>query len=374
MNFDISEDAKAVATTAQDFLREHSPLTAIRRVFDGHIEYDSELWRSMAEMGWLGADIPEAYGGFDLGSEVLCVLAEEIGRALAPVPFSTSVSLATNALCTFGNVRQKNDLLPKLASGDIIGAFALAEGVGDPHQSRIKARVQNDRLYGEKYPVANGGIADFVIIAARNADDEICLYLSDIKANGVEVRPLDSIDPSRNDVFLTFENVEVEPLDLKGSSWSAIQNLLDQAAVICAFEQLGGARACLEMARDYALDRYAFGRPIGSFQAIKHKLADVYIATELAQSNAYYGAWALAENSGELPRAAATAHLSAQQAYQLAARENIQTHGGMGITWEADCHMYFKRARSLGLEIGGPFYWKNRLMTELENQAGSEAA
>jgi len=369
MNFDISEDAKAVANTARDFLRENSPLTAIRRVFDKEIQYDAELWKSMAELGWLGAGIPKEFGGIEMGAEVLCVLAEEIGRVLAPVPFSTSVSLATSAICAHGSETQKSDLLPKLAAGEVIGTLALAEGVGDPSQDRIEARVENGRLNGKKYPMTDGSIADFAVIVARDEAGNISLYFCDLNTSGITSTEIETVDPSRNTVSLSFDNVEVEPLSEAWQGWPSVQNLLDQAAIILAFEQLGGAQTCLEMARDYALERYAFGRPIGSFQAVKHKLANVYIACELARSNAYFGAWALDENPAELSQAAATAHLSASKAFQLAARENIQTHGGMGITWEANCQMYFRRAKSLGLEIGGPLYWQEQLMSQLEQQA-----
>ncbi len=369
MNFDISEDAKAVASTARDFLREHSPTTSIRRVFDEEIRYDADLWQSTAELGWLGAGIPEKYGGIELGGEVQCVLAEEIGRVLAPIPFFTSAYLATEAICAHGSDAQKSELLPKMAEGKIICSFALAEGIGDPNPSHINARVEDRYLTGTKVPVVEGAIADYSVVVARDAGDEIGFYFLDLKSPGVTSSPVKSLDPSRNIVALKFENAEVEQLGTNGQGWSSVETLLDRAAVILAFEQIGGAQACLEMARDYAIDRFAFGRPIGSFQAIKHKLANVYIAGELARSNAFYGAWALEESTGDLARAAATAHLSASEAFQLAARENIQTHGGMGITWEADCHMYFKRAKSLGLENGGPLYWKERLMDQLENQA-----
>jgi len=144
--------------------------------------------------------------------------------------------------------------------------------------------------------------------------------------------------------------------------------VLDRAAVPLAFEQVGGAQASLEMATAYAKERFAFGRPIGSFQAIKHKLADIYIAIELARSNAYYGAWALSADAAELPLAAATARVSATEAFDLAAKENIQTHGGIGFTWEADCHLYYRRARLLALTIGSARYWKDRVVVELERR------
>jgi acyl-CoA dehydrogenase len=152
------------------------------------------------------------------------------------------------------------------------------------------------------------------------------------------------------------------------TGWPTVQRLLERAANMLAFEQVGGADACLRMARDYALERYAFGRPIGSFQAIKHKLADVYVAIELARSNAYYGAWALSANAAELPIAAATARVSATEAFHLASKENIQTHGGIGFTWDVDCHLYYRRSKQLALAIGAAPWWKNRLVELIETR------
>ncbi len=177
---------------------------------------------------------------------------------------------------------------------------------------------------------------------------------------------VETIDPSRSHARIGFENTPAEPLGASGDGERLLRRVQDRAAVLFAFEQVGGAQRSLEMARDYALQRYAFGRPIGSFQAIKHKLADVYVATELARSNAYYGAWALARDAPELPLAAAAARISASEAYFLAAKENIQVHGGMGYTWEFDCHLYYRRAKLLSLALGSTRLWKDRLITQLE--------
>ncbi|HLY87469.1 MAG TPA: acyl-CoA dehydrogenase family protein, partial [Acetobacteraceae bacterium] len=159
-----------------------------------------------------------------------------------------------------------------------------------------------------------------------------------------------------------------EPLNTAGTGWALVERLLDRAAILIAFEQIGGAQACLDMARLYAQERYAFGRSIASFQAIKHKLADVYVATELARSNAYYGAWALSVAAADLPLAAATARVSASDAFFLAAKENIQVHGGVGFTWDYDCHLYYRRAKLLALSLGSPRYWKDRVVSELETR------
>jgi alkylation response protein AidB-like acyl-CoA dehydrogenase len=177
-----------------------------------------------------------------------------------------------------------------------------------------------------------------------------------------------TLDPSRSHAEIKFSGAAAEALGTQGEGWALSRRILDRAAILMAFEQLGGADVCLEMAKDYALNRYAFGRKIGSFQAIKHKLADMYVGNELARSNAYYGAWALSTNAAELPEAAAGARISATDAYHFASKENIQTHGGMGFTWELDCHLYYRRAKLLGLALGATRGWKDRLVTYLETR------
>jgi acyl-CoA dehydrogenase len=174
------------------------------------------------------------------------------------------------------------------------------------------------------------------------------------------------VDPTRSHAKLTFEGAPAERLGAPGQGWALLQRLLDRAAVLVAFEQVGGAQAALEMARDYALGRFAFGRPIASFQAVKHKMADMYVAIELARSNAYYGAWALSTDAPELPIAAAAARVSATEAFYLSAKECIQIHGGMGFTWEFDCHMYYRRAKLLALSLGSARRWKHELVARIE--------
>jgi len=168
---------------------------------------------------------------------------------------------------------------------------------------------------------------------------------------------------------ITFAGAPAQALGPAGGGWELVERLMDRAAVLIAFEQVGGAQAALDMAREYALGRFAFGRPIASFQAIKHKLVDMYVATELARSNAYYAAWALSTGAPELPVAAAAARVSATEAFWLSAKENIQTHGGMGFTWEFDCHLYYRRAKLLALALGSVRHWKHELITRLSNKA-----
>jgi acyl-CoA dehydrogenase len=368
MNFDFSDELKQLRDEVRRFLVEQSPASVVRSVLDGGEPYAADLWRGMAEMGWLGAAIPEQYGGAGLGYEGLCVLAEELGRALAPVPFASSAYLATEAILLAGSDAQKRRLLPKLADGSAIGCFALAEGTGNPDPAGVRLRVAGGRLSGSKWPVMDGGVADTAIVIARDETAEIALFLVDLTASSVNRRHLTTIDPSRNHARIEFNGTNAEKLGATTAGWPLVQRLLERAAILIAFEQVGGADACLEMARSYAQERYAFGRPIGSFQAIKHKLADVYVAIELARSNAYYGARALTADAAELPLAAATARVSATEAFHLASKENIQTHGGIGFTWDVDCHLYYRRSKQLALALGGAPWWKNRLVELIETR------
>jgi acyl-CoA dehydrogenase len=365
MNFDFSDDLKELREQARKFLRERCPSSAVRKVLEGPEPYDKALWAEIAAMGWTGAAIPEAYGGAGLGHLGLCVLAEELGAALAPVPFSSSIYLAAEAISVAGSEAQKKAWLPKLASGEAIGTLAVAEGPGKADVRKLRTTFRNGTLSGEKLPVPDGGVAHIAIVVAQGERGPI-LALVDLSAPGVKRAAVETIDPSRSHAHITFEGAPAEPLGPAGDGERLLRRVQDRAAVLFAFEQVGGAQRSLEMARDYALERYAFGRPIGSFQAIKHKLADVYVATELARSNAYYGAWALARNAPELPLAAAAARVSANEAFFLAAKENIQVHGGMGYTWEFDCHLYYRRAKLLSLALGSSRLWKERLITQLE--------
>jgi alkylation response protein AidB-like acyl-CoA dehydrogenase len=372
MNFDFSDDQKQLRDTARKFLAEKCPPKAVRAVIDGKAPYDRDLWKGLAEMGFLGVAIPESYGGTGAGHLELCVIAEEMGRALAPVPFSSTVYLAAEALLLAGSEAQKQKWLPRIASGEAIGTLALFEGKGNPSPQSIRLAASNGTLDGVKKPVADGAIADFAIVAARTAssgrDTDISLFLVDMKAGSVEAKALANIDPSHGQAEVTFKKCKAEPLGAAGEGWSIVSQVLDRAAVLLAFEQVGGADRALEMGRDYALDRIAFGRPIGSFQAIKHMLADMYVSATLARSNCYYGAWALSTGAGELPEAAAAARVSATQAFQHCAKNNIQVHGGMGFTWEFDCHLYYRRANATALSLGSMSYWEDALIDRMRKR------
>jgi acyl-CoA dehydrogenase len=365
MNFDFSDELKQIRDHARGFLRDECPPSLVRRSLDGDQPYSEALWKEIAGMGWIGAAIPEEFGGAGLGHEGLCVLAEEMGRVVAPIPFASTAYLAAEAILVAGTDAQKKSYLPRLAAGEMIGCFALAEGNGNPSPNDVRARVSKGELTGVKWPVADGGIADLAVIAARDEADEIALYL--VRTRAIDKTTLRTLDPTRDQARFDCDAVPAEKLTA-ATGWAAVQRVLDRAAILFAFEQVGGAEASLDMAKAYAMERYAFGRPIGSFQAIKHKLADVYVALELARSNAYYGAWALSADAAELPLAAATARVSATEAFHIASKENIQTHGGVGFTWSFDCHLYYRRSKQLALRLGGAPFWKNRLVDLLETR------
>ena len=364
MNFDLSEDVKTMREEVRRVLRDRYPTGAVRQQVESGQSLDRDFWRQCAEMGWTGISIPQAYGGVGFGYEALCMIAEEIGAALAPIPFASSIYLTAEALVLFGSDAQKATWLPRLAAGETVGAAAFGEGPGSADPRGIAARCRDGRLHGTKLPVVDGSEADIAIVTALDEAGEVGLWLVELAASGVTRCPVETLDLVRRSVRIDFDGAAAERLP-SGHGWDAVARLLDRAAILFAFEQVGGARASLDMAVGFAKERFAFGRPIGSFQAIKHKLADLYVALELARSNAYYGAWALDHGAAELASAAAAARLSATEAFTSAAKENIQTHGGMGFTWESDCHLFYRRARELALTVGSERYWRDRLIDTL---------
>jgi len=368
VNFDYSDDQKFLKGEARKFLEARCTPKVVRGVLDdAGTSYDKDLWKAVAEMGWLGAAIPEEHGGLGLGKIELCAIAEELGRVVAPIPFASTVYFCAEAIMLAGAEQQKAYTLPKIASGEWIGCFATSEGPGPVTPASIKATVKDGKLTGPKIPVTDGDCAPFAIVLA-NENGKSGLWIANLNDAGVTRETLTTLDPTRGAAKLVFDNAVVWPLGAPGEGFSIMEQVFDRAAVYLAFEQLGGADRCLEMAKAYALDRYAFGRPIGGYQAIKHKLADMYVKNELARSNAYYGAWALAAGQGELPLAASAARVAASDAFWFAAKENIQVHGGMGFTWEVDCHLYYRRAKQLGLVAGGAKVWKERLVHQLERR------
>lgn len=371
MNFDFSDDQKLLKEQVRKFLADKCPTKVVRRVLDGNETHAEDVWKGLVDLGVPALGIPEAYGGMGLSPLEVCVVAEEIGRAAAPVPFDTSVVLATEALKLAGSDAQKKKWLPDLASGKAIGTLAIAEGAQPPKPRNIRTMFGGGRLNGRKLPVTDGEAATFAIVLANtggSGDRAVSLVIVDLTQKAVAKKRIETIDPARKHAELTFTDASAELLGAEGEGWSLLERLYDAAAVYFAFAQVGGAESAMWMARDYALQRNAFGRAIGSYQAIKHKLADCYVKLELARSNAYYGAMMLTEGGADLPLAAAAARIAATDAYDFAAKENIQTHGGIGFTWEADTQFHYRRSRLMALSIGGPMAWKDKLVTRLEQK------
>ncbi|HLY89750.1 MAG TPA: acyl-CoA dehydrogenase family protein, partial [Acetobacteraceae bacterium] len=268
MNFDFSDDSKLLREQAQRFLGEQCTPKVVRHVLEGDAPYSSALWQAMAEMGWLGAAIPDRYEGAGLGYEALCVLAEELGRVLAPVPFVSTVCLAAEAILAAGSEAQKREYLPKIVRGELIATFALAEGPGEPREPGVRARLTDGRITGSKWPAPDGSIAQLAVVTTRD-ESGVVLALVDLAAPGVTRSAVPMVDPSADHARLDFDNAPAAVLGTGGHGWDMVRRLLDRAAILTAFAQVGGATASLEMATAYAKERFAFGRPIGSFQAIK---------------------------------------------------------------------------------------------------------
>lgn len=346
-------------------LSDASPLTEVRRALEGKMAYSDRAWRELANLGCLSIMIPEAHGGLGLDGLELCIVAEEVGRSLTPVPILPSIYICAEAIRLYGSQAQQAAWLPGLADGSTIGTFVVGESKGA--NGTVEARFADGCLSGGKFVVPDGNAANVAVVATQTPMG-MRLLLIDLDSNGIQRTPVASVDPSRPVSIVEFEQSPVEFLGLAGDAeWQHIRN---RAAVLLAFEQIGAADRAIEMARDYALERKSFGRPIGSYQAIKHKLANAYAKNQIARAHAYHGAWALATGSPVLPLAAAAARISAIEAFSFAAQENIQTHGGIGFTWDADCHLFYRRARQQALVLGPVQHWKAQLLRELRGGFG----
>lgn len=363
MNFDFSDEQQLIRDQARGLLVRECTPAAVRAVLENSdAHFDRALWDRIVELGWTAMTVPQDCGGLGLGYLELCVIAEELGRALAPVPFASSVYLATETIVRWGSEAQRQAYLPRLAAGNLIGTLAHVEAPGRP---AVNLQVTDGTLSGSKLPVPDGAIADIAVVTARDPQGALRLYVAELDQPGVTRDILESIDPSRPQAWIAFEDAAVQPLGDDGAGDAELSELLDRAAVLLAFEQIGGGQAAMDAGLAYTKERYAFGRPVASFQAIKHKFADMFAALELARANAYYGAWALSCDAPDLPLAAATARVSATDAFYLISKENLQAHGGMGFTWEFDCHLYYRRAQLLSSLVGTLPQWKEHVASRL---------
>jgi alkylation response protein AidB-like acyl-CoA dehydrogenase len=365
MNFAFSEEQEELRSSVRRFLEDKSPMTEVRRLMETSEGYDTAVWKQMGEqLGLQAIAIPEEYGGVGFGYVELTVIFEEMGGALLCAPYFATVALAANALLSSADESAKKDLLPGIASGETIATLALTEDTGrwdlDGITLAATGKDGDWKLDGHKMFVIDGHTADLILVAGRTGKG-VSLFAVESTAAGLTRTPLATMDQTRKQARIEFSGTPARLVGEEGAAGPALSRTLDLAAVALAAEQVGGAQRCLDMAVDYAKTRIQFGRPIGSFQAIKHKCADMLLEVESAKSAAYYAGWAAAEDSEELPVVASLAKSYCSEAYFHAAAENIQIHGGIGFTWEHDAHLYFKRAKSSELLLGDPSYHRELL-------------
>jgi alkylation response protein AidB-like acyl-CoA dehydrogenase len=365
VNFAFSEEQEELRKAVRRFLEDKSPETEVRRLMETTEGYDPAVWTQMAEqLGLQGLAIPEEFGGAGYSYVELIVVLEEMGRALLCAPYFSSVALAANLLLVSGDDAAKKDYLPGIANGTTLATVALAEASGrwDEEGVTVTASGSGDNwtITGEKLYVLDGHLADLILVAGRTGAG-VSIFAVEKGAPGLTSTPLSTMDQTRKQARVSLDVTPARLIGSDGQGWSALSRMLDLAAVALAAEQVGGAQKVLEMAVEYAKVRVQFGRPIGSFQAIKHKCADMLLEVESAKSAAYYAGWAAAEDNDELPVVASLAKSYCSEAYFHATAENIQIHGGIGFTWEHPAHLYFKRAKSSELLFGDPTYHRELL-------------
>ena len=374
MQFTFTDEQEELRRTMRRFCDDKSPATEVRRLMETSEGYDEAVWKQMShELGLAGLHIPEEYGGQGFSFVELGIVLEEMGRALLCSPFFASVCLAANAILNAGAEAQKKALLPGIASGEAIATLALAEPSGRWDADGIATVAEPDgdsyRLTGTKRFVIDGNTASLIVVAARlpgtTGEDGVGLFAVQGDADGLQREALEPLDPTRKQASLKLDGVSAAAFGTPGKDWPALRKTLDQIAVCISAENVGGGQRCLDMAVQYAKDRVQFGRPIGQFQAIKHKCADMLLQIESARTAAYYAMWVAAKDDPELETVAPLAKAYSSDAYFFAASENIQIHGGIGFTWEHDAHLYFKRGKSSSLLFGDPVYHRELLARRL---------
>jgi alkylation response protein AidB-like acyl-CoA dehydrogenase len=369
MNFGFSEEQDELRKMVRRFLEEKSPESEVRRLMATSEGYDPAVWAQMAnELALQGLGIPEEYGGQGYGPVELYVVFEEMGAALLCSPYFSTVALAANALLLVGDEQSKNDYLPGIASGETIATVALTDDAGrwDLATTSTTATREGEGfvLSGVRNYVTDGSTATLLLVPAMT-DAGLSLFAVDGDAKGVSRESLATMDQTRKQSRIVFENAPARLVGTDGGALAGLESTSQIAAAALAAEQVGGAQRVLDSSVEYAKNRVQFGRPIGSFQAIKHKCADMLLDVESAKSAAYYAAWAAQERNDELPIAASLAKSFCSEAYFHCAAENIQIHGGIGFTWEHPAHLYFKRAKSSELFLGDPAYHRELLAQRL---------
>ena len=367
MNFGFSEEQEFLRTTAREFLAKECPIAVVRGLMDDARGYQPETWAKMAELGWLGLLLPEEHGGANLSAVDLIVVAEELGRALTPSPFFATLQ-GSLAILHGGTDTQRKEMLPAVAAGRRVLSFAITEESGNENADELSTRATrsgaNWTLSGTKLFVPDAQNADAIVVAARSGgagEGGISLFVVESGAPGLTVTPLSSMDQTRRIAEVRFADTPAQLLGAEGAGWNTWRKVRTHALVYLSAEALGGAQKVLEDSVKYAKERIQFGKPIGVNQAIKHKCADMLILVESSKSITYYAAWAVSENTDEAELASSMAKAYTSDAYRHTSAENIQIHGGVGFTWEYDCHLYFKRAKAIEVTYGDPTDHRERV-------------
>jgi alkylation response protein AidB-like acyl-CoA dehydrogenase len=370
VTFTITDEQAMLRDSVRSYLADKIPVTRVRELMETAAGFDEGDWMEMAQMGWQAMAVPEDYGGAGYSFFALAIILEEMGRAVTPAPFFSAVVLGAHAVMLGGTDAQKMALLPGIAAGERRLSLALIDAGGwKSVDVTMQAEPSPDgwTLHGTKSYVIDGHTADTLLVAART-DAGVDLFIVPADAPGVSAERLETMDMTRKQATVALENVTVaagDRLGAPGSGGATLDAVADIAAAALAFEQLGGAQRCLEMSVDYAKHRMQFGRPIGSFQAVKHKCADMLIEVESARSAAHYAGRTIADGDDDAPIAAALAKAYCSDAFFHVAAETIQVHGGIGFTWEHDAHLYFKRAKTDALLFGDAVEWRGRLADRL---------
>ncbi len=374
MNFAFSEEQDEFRETLRRFFEEKSPTTEVFRLIGTPEGHDPGLWKQMGEeLGLQGVHLPEAYGGQGFGFLELGRVCEELGRALVPSPFFSTTCLAASAILEAGSEEERGRWLPELASGETIGTLALLDGGDEWSPAGVTLELARDGdavvLEGRKRLVTDGAQAGLVVVAARlpgtTGDEGVTLAVVRSDAGGVATKVLDPLDPTRRLADLEFDGARAQLLGSAGGAAPALHRTLDRARVCLALESAGGAQHCLDAAVAYVKQRFQFGRAIGSFQAIKHNCAELLLEVESARSAAYWASWVASEDTDELTLAASVAKSFCDDTYSRAAEDNVHLHGGIGVTWEAEPHLYYKRARANETMLGDPV-WQRARIAELQ--------
>jgi alkylation response protein AidB-like acyl-CoA dehydrogenase len=364
MQFGLSESQQILKDNARKFFAGECPITEVRRLMETPTAYDATLWTKMAEQGFTGIISPEEHGGLGLGKVELILLMEEAGFALLPGPFFSTVALAAPVFDALGTADQKKKYLAPICNGKARSTVAMLEANASWDPAEVQMSARDGKLTGQKLFVTDAAVADSIIVVARNG-----VYVVDAKAAGVTIAPMSSMDISRKQYSVKFNNTPAEKL----GELTGLNRALDVSTAALVAELVGGMQRCLDLTVQYAKTRKQFGKPIGSFQAVQHQCADMYLETESSRSAAYYAAWALEENTPDAATAVSIAKMYASDAARSVGNHGIQIHGGMGFTWENDLHLYYRRAKASETALGDATFHRERI-ARLVIDAGAASA